>query len=282
MKKTSILFAVVALVASAACNKVQQAETPSVKVNITVQELDPGTKAVKTKWEDGDIINVFFQGTSSTTPDFTLTRDGSSWKASTLSDEVIATLEANPAGKLKGFWEASNGTGGWTMNDNMTIAWSPREQYRNEAYDFTPYLTTYFNEIDYSYTSGTLTANISGWNYATNIQIVVTGIPEEPGNYTLGASDIIYAMTSITIAPNVNNGTTQLRTGGIANTDGVAFVAFLRPSYESTDPQSITLNLIDNKANKIYSVTNPSAILYSNYRKQLCAIKIPFAAFKPI
>ena len=94
MKKTlTLLWMASALWAAASCSKsemdIREPETPSeesvesVKVNISVSGLSPDTKAIKKGWESGDIINVYLDDAENiNTPDFTLTYDGSSWKAS--------------------------------------------------------------------------------------------------------------------------------------------------------------------------------------------------------
>lgn len=125
MKKISILLAIAALVAGAAsCNKIENNNVDSgIKVNIAVSDLTPGTKAIKSGWSDGDIINVYLNDATSYVPDFQLTYSGGNWGASTISDAVVARLQPS-GGTLQGFWEGSNsaisGSGWESRNNNHT------------------------------------------------------------------------------------------------------------------------------------------------------------------
>ena len=99
MKK---IFVVAALAASVftmfSCEKANQLadENQSIEINVTVGNLD--TKALKTGWVNGDIINVYLDNVTAYTPDFTLTYDGTKWVASELSSDAISRLQ--PSGKL--------------------------------------------------------------------------------------------------------------------------------------------------------------------------------------
>ena len=112
MKKFNsyIIAAGAILIAAVSCDKadnaVSETAAGNVKVNITVGELDPDTKAVKTGWSTGDVINVYLDDIVAHTPDFTLTYNGTKWVASELSVEAAGRLKAS--GYLKGFWEGSN------------------------------------------------------------------------------------------------------------------------------------------------------------------------------
>ncbi len=283
MKKSILLaISIFAAVSVISCSKSQQPETDNkgIKIDITVGDLEPSTKAVKTGWGMGDVINVFLGSTSSVTPDFTLTYDGSDWKASTPSSEVISTLEANPSGTIKGFYEASNGTT-FTTGVYLGCYWYPHEEYVTslDKYKKTGYLTTYFNNISYTYSSGTLTANINSWKFHTTAQIVVSGLTFEEGRYVLSCeSNAVKAQSYIRISDAYGIQTDSLEDrliDGISNDDGVAFVGVIQSEYDKTDPQPLTLTLHDLVDNKQYTCTNPSAVLYSASWSKLCAIKIP-------
>ena len=207
MKKTlTLLWTAAALLAAAAsCSKkemdTQEPEAPSaesvesVKVNISVSGLTPDTKAIKKGWESGDIINVYLDdycgAKSDLIPDFTLTYDGSSWKASDLKAEATARLKAS--GTLKGFWEASNSCFGsgdrWSIsyfegsetNRGTQITWPDSDKRATTG--ITSYLLALCNNVAYTYSENTLSASITDWKFATTMQVVVTGLPE--GNYSL-------------------------------------------------------------------------------------------------
>ena len=63
MKKVYIILAAVAWFAAASCTQteinVPETEVQNVTVNIAVSDLQPGTKAIKTGWSNGDIIHVY-------------------------------------------------------------------------------------------------------------------------------------------------------------------------------------------------------------------------------
>ena len=66
MKKTYMLLAAAAILAAAvSCNKEQEiliedpANPTNIQVNITVGDMMPGTKAIKTGWANGDILHVY-------------------------------------------------------------------------------------------------------------------------------------------------------------------------------------------------------------------------------
>ena len=81
MKKTMIILS--ALLALAACNKEALQEESTIDAsklvfNIQVEKADePATKGVKTAWETGDVVYLFFEG--NTTQYVQMTYDGTSW-----------------------------------------------------------------------------------------------------------------------------------------------------------------------------------------------------------
>ena len=78
MKKTIILAGFALMAAFSSCNKSEMPDTlPSegIKLNITVADLSPETKAVKSGWENGDRLNLYFEGwnESATSDNYRLT-----------------------------------------------------------------------------------------------------------------------------------------------------------------------------------------------------------------
>ena len=174
MKKTLTLFGLAAaLWAAASCSKsemdIREPEAPSaesVKVAISVSGFSPDTKAVKTGWETGDIINVYLDDASSYEPDFTLTYDGSSWNASALDAAVVARLKTS-GGTLFGFWEDSNSC------MSSSSSW---QKYGSKWMQFPGgHLVADFSSIPYTWSEGTLTASVDSWRFRTNFQLVVSG-----------------------------------------------------------------------------------------------------------
>jgi len=108
MKKIYIVLAGLAVVlGSACCNKIEDGKdvmSQDVTIDINVAELNPSTKAIKSGWANGDIINVYLSDATSYVPDFTLTYNDEKWTASAMTDAVKSRLQAS--GRIKGFWEA--------------------------------------------------------------------------------------------------------------------------------------------------------------------------------
>ena len=281
MKKIFVLAtSAIAAILMISCNKAQQPgnDNQGIKVNITVGNLEPSTKAVKTGWTTGDIINVFLNDKEDYAPDFTLTYDGSKWNASELSATVISALEAKPNGIIKGFWEQSNGTGIWKKD---SYYWDAPDFDKKESTGTEDYLIAHFNDISYTYSSETLTANINTWTFTAPLQIVVNGIDYEKGRYTLWSTSIA-SLSSIRIFESkieigIWGSGSEARITGIPNSDGVAFVGKIKS--DGASPQEIYLHLIDNKESKSYIFHKSDAVLYSAANTKICAIKIPFSKF---
>ncbi len=98
MKKiTLITIAGVALIALAACNKIEEVSAPQQTLKLDLNIItSTDTKAVKTGWETGDKVYVFFgKPEDHTTPAYlTLTYAGGKWNAAwtgSLESEIAAT-----------------------------------------------------------------------------------------------------------------------------------------------------------------------------------------------
>lgn len=281
MKKICIIMAGLAvLLGSASCNKVDDKEvkTPDVKIEINVAELGTTTKAVKSGWENGDVINVYLSDATSYVPDFTLTYDGSTWVASELTDEVVARLETT--GTIKGFWEASNiaaTTGGdWDRYNNYIVF---NHEYEESA-GVKDYLTAYFSAY-YLYEDGKLSAEISDWKFPNGLmQIVVTGL--EHDEFCMIQSNIqvfnLYDITDDEIFPSRYAVT---RIAGVDNEDGLAFVGCLNSSVYKNANFTISLfDLRDGNKEYVFAKTLQSD-LYDYQSASIYAIKIPFSKFAP-
>ena len=291
MKKINILLATLAmLVATVSCNNDDKLfNEPSsangdLKIDITVADLQSSTKAIKTGWANGDIINVYLDdAVSNYVPDFTLTFNGTNWVASEISDAVKNRLKANN-GKLSGFWEGSNSC----MTD---ASWS-----KNGGYiDFPGYgsatghkgnVVADFQEIPYTISEGILSANISSWRFRSDLQIVVSGISFEDGRYTL-CSDGINNLSSIGVhtyavehqcyVSYYGTGYEYGRVAGIANADGVAFVGALSTTYSAGE--NFKVYLIDNVTGVTYSFTKVLTESLGSDNSKVIGIKIPFNKF---
>ena len=286
MKQFYLIISAALLIVAASCNKVDPAGVQGkVTVNITVGDLEPGTKAVKSGWENGDLINIWFDSRSSLTPDLTLTYNGSTWTASEMTAEVQAALSAS--GTFKGFWEATNTT--------ATTGWGPRsnghEFYYDGAYNgynstigVKGYLTVGFFDIAYTYSGGVLSAELNSFYFLSNLQVVVSGTMPA-GDYYLYSNQIrslcmvdIYNSSYMTsgIALSGDYGSNG-RIAGISNTDGLAFIGRLRTDGSSADYQ---IFLHNRTTDKTYRFTKNAQTLSSADNAQLVAIKIPFSEFE--
>lgn len=285
MKKI-LLFtvAIAALSLFASCSKNEDLPKAKVKVNVAVNELETGTKAVKTGWEAGDIIHVYLDDATTYTPDFDLTFDGTKWVSSEISASVEARLKTT-GGYLRGFWEASN----YCMNSASWDKYGTTIEFPSITNEGTTgivqYLVADFSSIAYTFDGSTLTANINSWRFRTDFQVVVTGPSFTPGKYTLYSNDVDNCNTigvQSCSAPyecfvNYNGtGSTYGRIAAIANDDGIAFVGGLSSSYSASE--TITLYLIDQSTSKTYRY---SRVLTSALPKNgtLHAVKIPFSSF---
>lgn len=176
MKK--IVFMALAFAAVLSCTKTKSESDElyqDVRVNISVE--GPETKALKTGWENGDVINIWFDGHASVTPDMTITYDGSKWNPSKVLTSVLDALPAS-GGKLVAIWEGYNDLAGsykatvagefvnfYSKNaDKMVLCWMP---------------------IAFTYDSATktITATLSSQRSRRSAQITVPGI--SAGDWTL-------------------------------------------------------------------------------------------------
>lgn len=285
MKKNGLFIAAaVVLAAAASCNKAEtlQPEIPqAVKINVSVGDLAPGTKALKSGWENGDVINVYLDDITAYAPDFTLTYNGSVWTASALSAEATARLKAS--GKLKGFWEGTNSAlstwNQWKSGTSYYYFDFPNRSNAATTGVRTP-VVAYFYNIAYTYSGGTLSATIGDWYFTTNFQLVVTDLPV--GTYALYTGvNMLDACTSICVdASKVDvsmygNTSSSYRLGGIANADGVAFIGHVSRPNVTLD---YVFYLVDCDTGKTYRFTKNLSIATTS-GKELFGAKVSFDSF---
>ena len=168
MKKINIVFAAFTLIAAmAACDKEETQGLEKVRINVSVSDFDPSTRALKSGWENGDIINVYLDDVVSHTPDFTLTYGESGWTASELSSDVVSRLQES--GTLKGFWESSNSAvsgEGWNrwMSGVKYAFFDYPDKGKASTTGVQTFVTAQFGYLPYKYEEGTLSAEINKWN----------------------------------------------------------------------------------------------------------------------
>ena len=291
MKRTLLVVAISVLAAAVSCNKAEvPAQDSKVTVNISVAELESGTKAVKTGWSNGDIINIWFDGRCDFTPDLTLTYNGTSWVASEMASAVVEALKAS--GTLKGFWEATNSTAssGWGGRQNgHEFFYDGAYNNYNTGNGVKGYLTLGFFNIGYTYSGGVLTANLNSFYYLSNLQVVVSGNDIPSGNYYLYSDQMnclykldIYNSTYMTsnIAFDSQYGSNG-HIAGISSADGLAFVGRLRGANDGKSA-NYEIFLKNRTTGKLYKTTKESVTLSSSGSTKLCAINIPFSKFTEV
>ena len=187
MKKIIYLLAAAATLLAASCNKIETTEqeiTPDeIQLNIKVANLTgtPDTKAAKTDWVSGEKINIWFDNwnykepVENHTPDMVITYDGSVWKVSSQVSGLSARLKAN--GKLTALFEGYNdlskytyqyyGDGEWFYPATVTPEIANYEAVYNSP------MVAYAQGLSYSYSAGTITANLDNWNFNTMFKVLL-------------------------------------------------------------------------------------------------------------
>lgn len=293
MKKTIIILAAVTILAAVvSCDSddkiVEERVSPTgnVKVNITVSDIQPTTKAIKTGWSAGDIIHVYLDDAGPTVcePDFDLIYDGTNWTSSVISQAVIDRLQGS-GGMLRGFWEGSNScmsNPNWEKG-NGYVYFPDGYTRPNESTGSVGYLVADFSGIYYTFDGSTITAEINSWSIRTNVQVVVSGLTYVSGRYTLYSPCIKNPQVMQVgdgVPPYFCNTlfySASGRIAGVANSDGVAFVGDLNGTYDPGN--EFTVYLIDNTTNVIYSYTKTLTTYLIDDVNSVKAIRIPFAKF---
>ena len=284
MKKTILLASLALIAAFSSCNKSEMPEaatTDGIKLNITVADLSSETKAVKSGWENGDRLNLYFEGWNESAtvdnfqkePDMILKYDGSKWQIESQVASLSTRLKES-GGKFTAFWESSNDL----MNFSSYQLASPTVYYhflltKNE---YTSYkcvkhanMVVFSEDIDYSFKGSTLTAAISTWKFGTKLKILVkTDNPTVKDNannlvlqvkigddsYAIPKGDVVVDATDLSILNASSNG--KGMQGAVAESDGLAFYY----AYNYYTGSQIVFTLIDtsNGDKKQYSVTGKS------------------------
>ena len=293
MKKINILLATLAmLVATVSCNNDEkiQIEEPgvpagSIRVNISISDLQPTTKAVKTGWANGDIINIWFDKHVYQTPDLTMTYNNGAWAASEISNEIAAQLKTN--GTLWGFYEASNSaTTAWTFDDDgvpgqCATFKTPGSNWQTGTKG---YLTVDFNNLSYTFDGTTLSAKLNDWYFGTDFQMIITGL-DPTKTWIMKSYDVVnwYGKTQSFYGEDYEKGYSWYKLGGsnrpiigMPNDEGLVFYGQL--TSQITYLRDYTFTLYNTTDNIEYTFTK-NAQLNSNYRKKLVAVKVPFNKF---
>ena len=186
MKKIFYLLAAAATLLAASCNKIETTEqeiTPdAIQLNIKVANLTdtPDTKAAKTGWVSGDKINIWFDNwnfdekADNHIPDMVITYDGSVWKVSSQVSGLSARLKAN--GQLTALFEGFNDLSKYTYQYYDGQWFHPaivKPAIANYSTVYNSPMVAYAQGLSYSYSAGTITANLDNWNFNTMFKVLL-------------------------------------------------------------------------------------------------------------
>ena len=270
MKKIFYLLAAAATLLAASCNKIETTEqeiTPdAIQHNIKVANLTdtPDTKAAKTGWGSSDKINIWFDDWNNTKPvenhipDMVITYDGSVWKVSSQVSGLSARLKAN--GKLTALFEGYNDLSKYTYNYDRGEWFHPaivKPEIANYSEVYNSPMVAYAQGLSYSYSNGTITANLDNWNFYTTFKVLLKNdnsmLTHSADKYYLQVKNITantYAAAkgAIIVRPGSDNpfiGNGSCNNSGVAagvkEADGIAFY-YIELSASSADIQFTLYN----------------------------------------
>ena len=302
MKKIIYLLAAAATLLAASCNKIETTEqeiTPdAIQLNIKVANLTdtPDTKAAKTDWVSGDKINIWFddwnykEPVENHTPDMVITDDGSAWKVSSQVSGLSSRLKAN--GKLTALFEGYNDLSKYTHEYYNGEWFKPANKYLgiagNEVYNSPMVVAA--NGLSYSYSDGTITANLNNWNFHTQFKVLLKNdnskLTHSADKYYLQVKNITtneYARAKGAIVvmpgsvnPTILNGSSNNYgfAAGVQEADGIAFY-YISLSASSQDIQFTLYNGQD-KTVTTYTATGKTVACNS---KKCTGVAINYSKF---
>ncbi|MDY5042593.1 MAG: hypothetical protein SPF15_01115 [Candidatus Cryptobacteroides sp.] len=307
MKKTIILAGFALMAAFSSCNKSEMPEaatTDGIKLNITVADMSPETKAVKSGWENGDRLNLYFEGWNESAtsdnyqkePDMILKYDGSKWQIESQVASLSSRLKST-GGKFTALWESGNDLIGYRLKWYDHAVWYQHSYNRNQ---YTSYNDTYHSPmvvhsagVEYTFDGSTLTTNISDWIFDTKFKVLVktedTGLKGKANDLVLQVKvgETGYANPKGAIVVNrdyimflLSNGSSNYigMQGAVAESDGLAFYYVY---CDATASDTIIFSLIDTTdgTTKTYSVSGKTLDSNSYTFK---AISIDYSKFEAV
>ena len=301
MKKTIILASLALMAAFSSCNKSEMPEaatTDGIKLNITVADLSTETKAVKSGWENGDRLNLYFESWNESAtsdnyqkePDMILKYDGSKWQIESQVASLSSRLKES-GGKFTALWESSNDLMNFSSYEwaSPTVYYhfpTTKNTHTSDQYVMHANMVVFSESIDYSFKGSTLTAAISTWTFDTKLKILVktddTAVKDNANNlvlqvkigddsYAWPKGDVVVRATDLSILGASSNVIGMQ--GAVAESDGLAFYY----AYNYSTGSQIVFTLIDtsNGDKKQYTVTGKD--LRTDSFK---AISIDYSKFK--
>lgn len=236
----SLAMAVIAI-AFASCQKMeiedeaQVSQSSAIIVDIKMCDLNTGnadTKAPKTGWADGDIVNIWYESNLTVKPDLAIVYKNGKWDV----DPSVATSGKKPA--ASGIMHVMYIQGG-SVSQYMELGTTSVSGVSYTALKFKKSTTTvdsknkaaivpmtaYAGHINYTFTSNKLSAEVKSLNFLNNTHIVITGLPS--GNWALAGDvfrprETIYVKDGGFAVPysSIANGNYVY---GVQESDGMAF-----------------------------------------------------------
>ncbi len=281
MKKTFLLIGCLALLV-AGCSKEKDVEVPTenpqeetnrhLTVNITVNQEDPETRAVKTDWEAGDKVYVvfddFFSDASGQKEYYmTLTYNGEKWESTISEGALEAYLLDHPSGKLAAAYTAAGFPGG----EEPQFEYHPQDNRaasRLEVTNATPGFVLAAESYPYSVENDILTATLNmtlmpwteeGKNYM--VHFFIDGVSEsDASRYSFQNDHIrptyLNGFFNLSWNPNDPVGSLMVFPGcGVGNLGGsipadyyqggIRFCGMLDPDMEDVSAEYV-IRVIDN------------------------------------
>lgn len=278
MKKIIMMMAAIAAFAFTSCEKNEPkdpAQANDIKINITVSELSgDATRAVKTDWANGDKLNLWFGETpSGGSPELVLVKEVSGWGiVGTPTSEQISKIESSSTFSV--YYESGNDLSKYSISDYNIEAGLTNSFRKNN-------LTAVCRNITYTFNEGTLTATISGWKFATGVQITVTGVPDDftTSNTTLFDN---YSWLSGLFHVNRYNGGMNIYksakgAGAVTGTEANSLSFYFAEGAAKNDA-NIQLTISNGTTSKTFNKSDVT--LEAGGEDHLVAVKIPFSKFE--
>ncbi len=239
MKKITLLTIFgLALMALSACNKEEVTASRTLKLDLNIIH-DSDTKAVKTGWESGDKIYVFFgKPADHPTPAYlTLTFDGSSW-----TEAWTAGLEAEIASTASGTLHAV-----YTPGKLGTMSYSTYlKTYQFFDGDTGWYLKC--EKVSYTVSEGVLAATLNMARPSNFVQFYLEGQAANAGKLQFSGDKILKVKVSSISETGFKQGSHGYGSAidGVAYKGGLMFSGILKSDARGIET-SHTLKITDTK-----------------------------------
>ena len=253
MKKITLLTIFgLALMALSACNKEEVTASRTLKLDLNIIH-GSDTKAVKTGWESGDKIYVFFgKPADHPTPAYlTLTFDGSSWTEAWTAG-LEAEIAATPSGKLHAVY---------TPGKLGTISYDPYyKEYDFKGCDHGWYLKC--ENVSYTVSEGVLAATLNMARPSNFVQFYLEGQAANAGKLQFSGDKILKVKVSSISETGFKQGSHGYGSAidGVAYKGGLMFSGILKSDARGIET-SHTLKITDTKGTNdtaddvVYTIT---------------------------